>query len=190
MKYVAFHGFNVSDRGKGTIDKLKPFLDIVDVDYGWMWLFRVKMCNSCIAKSVVNLIPEGSVGIAHSNGALIAVKVIEAYRTRQLALKVPESAIQKNYPFKKLVLINPALDVDYKFPKGLHVDVYYTPTDRATLIARYLPFSRWGSMGRDGYLGNKSHIYNYDSTKMFGSKTHSDVFDSAEDLALHIKSGI
>lgn len=190
MNIIGFHGFNVSDRGKNTLDKLKPYLDIIDVDYGWMWLFRVKMCNKCIAASVINLIPKDSVAVAHSNGALIAVRVIEIYRARQLALKVPESEIQKNYPFKKLILINPALDVDYDLPEGLHVDVYYTPTDNATLMAKLLPFSAWGAMGRDGYTGDKPYVYNYNNTKMFGSVEHSDVFDSAEDLALHIKSGL
>lgn len=189
-KIISFHGFNISDQGKNSTDKLKPYIDITDVDYGWMWLFRVRACNRCIAASIINLIPEGSVAIAHSNGALIAVKAVEIYRERQEAQLVPEGTIRENYPFRKLILINPALNSDYKFPKGLHVDVYHTPTDQATLMAKYIPFSKWGALGRVGYTGDSPYVYNYNNTKLFGSVTHSDVFDSAEDLSLHILSGL
>jgi len=172
LKYVSFHGFNVSDGGASTVGKLDEFLDTIPVKYGWMWRVRVRLCNKSIAETVASLVSGKCIAVAHSNGALIAVQAVEA-----------------GAKFDKLVLINPALDVNYKFPEGQRVDVYHTPEDRATLLARFIPLSDWGAMGRYGYKGNNPLVHNYNSEKLFGSKKHSDVFDSAEDLALHIKSG-
>jgi len=172
LKYITFHGFNVSDGGKDTIAQLDPFLDTIPVKYQWVWLARVRLCNRCIASSLVSLIPEDSVAVAHSNGALIATESVEL-----------------GAPFRKLILINPALDEDYKFPEGLRVDVYYTPKETATLAAKFIPWSKWGAMGRLGYTGDNPLVHNYNSEHLFGSVEHSDVFDRAEDLANHIKGG-
>jgi len=178
MQYISFHGYNVADEGKNTVDRLKPFLDVTDVDYGWTGLVKVKLCNSCIAAAVSNLIPKNAAAIGHSNGCLIATLAADS--------------------FSKLILINPALDVDQDFPSGLEVNIYYTPTDKAVFWAKFIPWSKWGAMGRKGskfcesdakaYISpNGAKITQFNSYELFGSEKHSDVFLSAEQLAQHIK---
>jgi len=175
MKYYSFHGFNISDGGANTIGRLHPYLPLTDINYGWTWRLRVRLCNDCISSAIVNVVDNGSIAIAHSNGCLIASK-----------------AAKLGAPFSKLILINPALDTDYEFPSGIPVDVYYSPKDRATLLARFIPFSRWGAMGRYGYDGDNDNdnelVTNFNSEELFGSVSHSDVFDSAQKLAAHIES--
>lgn len=167
---MSFHGFNIGDKGKHTLDRLKDYLDMVDVDYGFFGLLRVRLCNACVAHSIVNLVPDNSVAIGHSNGCLIAAE-----------------AAKYGAPFKKLILINPALNKKYIFPTGLKVDVYYVPTDYTVWWASLMLKHKWGKMGQVGYRGDNPLVTNYNATELFGALKHSDVFNFADKLCKHIR---
>ena len=40
-----------------------------------------------------------------------------------------------------------------------NVQVWYSPKDKWTGIAKYIPFSPWGAQGRKGYTGKKDNRY-------------------------------
>ena len=99
---------------------------------------------------------EDDVAIGHSNGCAILVK-----------------ALYQGAVIDKLILINPALDKHYKFPKGVkEIHVFHNKHDKAVVAAKWLRkivFWRnnflWGEMGNTGYKGNDKRVTNYQLAK-------------------------
>lgn len=176
MNFVLAHGFNVSDGGAGSIDRLLPFLPgtIQQADYGWTFRARVRLCNKNIAKTIAGMALPRSIGIGHSNGCALLL----------LAAKY-------GAPIRHLIFINPALDNDIDIPLQVdRVDVYHTDEDDAVKWAKYIPFSIWGDMGREGYKGEDSRVFNHSGTKLFGATGHSDIFNYADRLAVHFLENV
>lgn len=69
-------------------------------------------------------------------------------------------------------------------PGILELHVLHTPTDNVVGVARRLIGSRWGSMGRDGYMGDPDPRAINVSHELFGlSDTgHSGIFDTDEGI--------
>lgn len=159
------HGFNVWDRGKGTIDKLKPFFQRDnclwhDFDYPWTFILGVYLFNKARARRLAESIMPGSIVIAHSNGCAIA-----------------NMASRMTNNIEKLVYVNPALECDLICgPSVKAVDVWHSKTDRPVLFSEYLPCLIWGAMGRYGYCGTDTRYNNYE----MGDVGHSGVFESYE----------
>lgn len=175
------HGF-ASKGGKGSTDLLRPFFEaagyeVAELDYNWTGLIGVRTCNKKLAKSwagwcriVASKVTE-IVGVGHSNGCAIL-----------------RASAWLGAPFTQLVFINPALNTKGKKtrigPLVKRVHVWYSPSDKAVRIARWLPKHPWGRMGAIGYKGDDPRYINYNKQDDFrvSSRSHRDVFD-AEKLA-------
>ena len=171
------HGFNVSDGGARTTDKLRPYLEtagyhVAELDYNWTGLIGVRMCNKRLAKVIArmtHLVPGKLIAIGHSNGCAIL-----------------QAASMMGAKFDQLVFINPALNASAKVGEQVrYVHVWHSPSDTVVKIAKWLPFHKWGNMGAVGYTGTDPRFFNYnkeaerwrypDGTQA-KSKKHSDVF--------------
>lgn len=136
------HGFNVDDGGAETTDTVIPLLEaegitIRELDYGHFHRVKVRLCNDGIARMIANLVKPGSTCIGHSNGGALAWK-----------------ACEYGAPFKNVILVNPALDSDKVIASQVeNIQVWYSPNDFWTGIAKYIPGSDWGEQGRTGYTG-------------------------------------
>lgn len=140
------HGFNVRDEGAGTIDRVGPYLDasgwvVSQYDYGWTLLLGVLFGNPGRARELSRDSEPGDIAIGHSNGCAIIHRALHA-----------------GAHFDQVVYINPALDTTAMLPpadstrlRKLHV--FHAHDDRAVHLARWIPGSLWGGMGRDGYEG-------------------------------------
>jgi hypothetical protein len=157
------HGFNVTDGGQRTTDRLMPYIkkagiSILDHDYGYFGLLQVRFCNGGIAEAIKSIARKGDIGIGHSNGCAILAE-----------------AARRGAPFKGLVLIHPALDDDYLIaPQVEFVHVYHSEKDQAVWFAKLLRFNHpWGAMGRVGYTGSDSRYKNYND-----DEPHSGTFEN------------
>jgi hypothetical protein len=159
------HGFNVKDGGEATVGWLKPVLEeagykAVMVRYGWLFRLRVRLCNSRLAKLWGSVAEPGSIAIGHSNGCDLIVR-----------------AAQEGAPFKKTILFNPALNSDTVFPVIFEeISVFYSPSDSATRLAKWIPWSRWGDMGTTGYDGEPdTRVVSFNEETLAGEEMgHSD----------------
>ena len=164
------HGFNVDDKGAGTVDRFAPYLEVegftvVSIDYGHTMLAGVRLCNNKLARTIANMAEPGSIIIGHSNGCSIIHR-----------------AVRFGAKFSQCVYINPALNRhatigEYDAPFKMHV--YHSPSDWVVKFARLLPFHLWGDMGAVGYKGDDRRYvsYNKQADATISSKSHSDVFD-------------
>lgn len=173
--YYLIHGFNVKDGGKANFEHLTRELKhrghkVVSIDYGFMQRLRVRGCSGGVAKVIASLLPKDANVIAHSNGCALAYKAGKYGAT-----------------YKNLFLINPALDRELEVDSADRVTVFYSPSDPWTRLARYIPFSDWGSQGRVGYTGGNPKYTNVNNDAMARHKTgHSDVLKEAWKLAAKI----
>ena len=158
------HGFNVRDSGKSTTDQLiQPLQDnghlTIDLDYGFWLLARVRLCNAPLAAVIARMAMPNCALIGHSNGCTIAWL-----------------AAQAGAPAERLILINPALDSNAAFPSLIgRIDVYYSPSDRPTWLAQWLPGNPWGAMGHTGYLGKDPRVTSHNLENiLFRHVGHSD----------------
>jgi len=163
------HGFNVKDGGASTTGSLREGLEVAghtvkELQYGWMGRVRVRLCNGSVGRVLADMAEDDSYLVAHSNGCAIAYLA---------ALHAPPNT------FKKVFLINPALDAKLEIPNVNKVHVLYAQSDPWTRLARYIPFSRWGRQGQVGFTGD-AKLGKYTQTEMdgvFGEKMyHSGVF--------------
>lgn len=147
------HGFNVTDRGKATTDKMITPLEeqgyeIREWDYGWKFLLGTWYTNPRIARQIAREVRQGDIGVGHSNGCAIL------YRASQMA------------SFGGMVFINPALDKD-KAPDCKWFHIYHNAGDTPVKMSKYIPGVYWGEMGRTGYIGGHPHT-NYDGQSTLG----------------------
>lgn len=170
MRVHLLHGFNVSDKGAGTTDRLKPFLyaaghEILDHDYGWFGLLSVRFLNWTVAERVKKASRDGDIGVGHSNGCAILVE-----------------AARRGARLRGLVLINPALDRSTDFPDGLEwVHVYHNGGDEPVKASRWLIAHPWGDMGNVGYCGEDARVVNFSGDYLEPRLSgHSDLFDHAK----------
>jgi hypothetical protein len=174
------NGWNVSDGGANTVDKLKPYLNgiglsTLDHDYSFPGIFpglvQVRFGNTRVAESVFRHAHRGDIGIGHSNGACILAQ-----------------AALMGAPLTGLVLINPALDEDFIVaPQVKWIHVYHSHNDYAVWFAKLLRFRHpWGAMGRVGFKGTDPRYTNVDYTP-FG---HSDVFQHLDGWGPRIADAI
>jgi hypothetical protein len=146
-KQILIHGFNITDGGSNTIDRLKPFLTKpIDLDYGWFGLLQVRFRNKSVAKKLLSICKSEDTIYAHSNGCAIVARALK------IGLKV-----------KNIVFIHPALDVDDErlLTKNYKkLVVFYSHKDTATWLAKWLPFHNWGAMGTYGCKLDNKRIVN------------------------------
>jgi len=165
------HGFNVSDEGRGTIDRFRPYLEragykVVDVDYNWVFLGRVRLCNNNLSRMLASMSEPDSIALGHSNGCALI-----------------HQATHYGARFREVVYINPALNRE-EVPGDLveWCHVWHSPDDLPVKLASFLWHHKWGKMGAIGYKGNDPRVINYDKQNDYDviSKTHSDVFESGK----------
>lgn len=149
---ILVHGFNVSDMGSGTTDKLRPFLeglglDVIEFDTGWRGLLMVRFGNRKRGNKLASLIRPGDVLIGHSDGCNL------------INMACWELASMDRKPKVACVYLNPALDKDTPLaPQVQSALVMHSKSDRVVWISRFLAFHRWGEMGRVGYCEDQSRI--------------------------------
>jgi pimeloyl-ACP methyl ester carboxylesterase len=168
-KIYLIHGFNVGDEGLDTTDSIRPYLEelgyqIIELDYGHYHVLRVKLCNNGLARLISKMIEPGSTCIGHSNGCAIIYE-----------------ACKLGAPFKNVVLVNPALDSNTDIPGQVKkIQVWYSPHDRVTWIAKFIPNFIWGSQGSTGYTGKADSRYTqFNEDLLIGDKSkHSGIWKS------------
>ena len=106
--------------------------------------------------------------IGHSYGCLLTGRMMEMGGSKL---------------FRNVFLFAPAMDTDWEFPIDFadtfkRLWVIHHKKDRAIRSAGFLPFSRWGKMGKDGYQGHDIRVKNIeDKTPQRGlSRMHSHYF--------------
>ena len=129
----------------------------------WKTVTTSKAVAIMLAGLVANDDPAETRLIGHSNGCNIISRAAEI--ALDLAQPFPEHAIY----------ISPALDRKTCRHALERVDVLHTKKDQAVRWARYVPFSRWGDMGRGGYKGDDPAYTNHDGTERIGG--HSEWFE-------------
>ena len=164
-KVYLVHGFNVKDAQEASLAFLGPVLkaaghDVVIVDYGWTQRLRIRLCNKGFSRMLRSMAEPDSIVIGHSNGCAIIHEACEMGAT-----------------FKKVILFNPALDRDMIFAQQIKdITIFYSKDDAATKWAKWIPFSSWGSMGAEGYVGiPDSRVTNMDEESITKKEMgHSD----------------
>lgn len=181
------HGF-ASPNGKGQTDLLIPYFeeaafDVHEADYGFR-LFTI-LSNKRTAQRIADEMKREKsrwsetkiVALGHSNGCLIHKK-----------------AADLGAPIDQMVLLAPALDADTKIAKHVkRILVYYAPTDIATGLSKYLPWSEWGSMGNEGSTLDDPRFVNINRSKLEApTYFHLDLFhpDKLPYLARHILANL
>jgi pimeloyl-ACP methyl ester carboxylesterase len=183
MTVWLIHGFNVDDRGIGSVHRAVPFLRAQDVKfdfltYPWTDLLRLRGSTKWAVAELLDRAQPGDSVIGHSNGAVIALR-----------------AAQAGMQWRWMGLVNPALPTNEIFPEGVPVDVWHNRGDLATVagavyrvVSRVLPWywrepHPWGAMGHYG-----AHIHtaqgdglvrNHEGPKRFG---HSGIWKDADAL--------
>ena len=157
------HGFRENDAQTASLSFLKEPLEqaghkVVIVDYGYVHRLRVRLCNSRLAKMLASISESEAIAIGHSNGCDIIRQAADLGA------------------FKDIILFNPALDSDSEFSEHLeNISVFYSANDKATTVARWIPFSSWGNMGAVGYEGPDSRVIDFDEEHITGKEMgHSD----------------
>jgi hypothetical protein len=182
MTVHLIHGFNVFDKGRGSINKLRPFLegagyDVKTHSYGWVFLLRLRFVNDQFVEKLLedNTVAEGDIIICHSNGALITWRLME-----------------KGIQPSKVLCIQPALrrDTLWNNPET-EVYCFYNKKDYIVELGRLWgrfvsvvnPFKNrhgWGSAGRHGFSSLKN-IYNINTGDKDGlchAEGHGGFFDT------------
>jgi len=170
MKIVLIHGFNVRDKGRGSIDKLKPYLkktfpdaliDNDSADYGWDFLLKANYfywVGDTIDR-IANALKDADLVICHSNGANYCQKALNKICNKKI----------------KVAYLSPALNRHHKFNESFDKClVMHTNDDKTVSLAKYIPFSSWGDMGKIGALTDDYRVKNIDHTTKI--LHHSDWF--------------
>ena len=175
-KTFLVHGFNVTDGGADTVERIRPYLNeygsVKAIKYGWFGLLSVIFRNKSVAAKLADEVQKqwyNNFVVGHSNGCAIIVE-----------------AMRQGACFDAMLLINPALKPDTVFPEGVkNIYVIHTHHDKPTMTAQILDKipgigliipNAWGSMGAVGYTGNDPRVENIDMT--WHLEGHSDIFSS------------
>lgn len=137
----ALHGWKDRSQGEKNVDRLDPYVDNpVDNDYGLrVGVISTSHKNENEARQVALSVKIGDDAIGHSNGCLIIAK-----------------SLIHHAPFRRIVLINPAMDVGWAFPRKQvvpHLEailVLYSPHDIAVRLGSRWPWNDWGAAGAKG----------------------------------------
>lgn len=159
MRAHLLHGFNVSDRGSASIDKIAPFftlngVPVVDHNYGWVGLLGLRRRNQKTVQRILPMIQEGDVLLAHSNGCLIAWELVEA-----------------GAPLAAVVCIQPALRKDTQWRSDVPVLCLHNDKDRIVSLGRiwgrfasvanpWRDRHGWGAAGRHGFTSGQPNVTN------------------------------
>ena len=146
MRIHAIHGFNVRDRGEGTVLALAAHLlplirhpqpiQLIPCGFGFRFLVRVRLGTRRRAREIASRIRPGDIVIAHSDGCNIA--------------DLAAQALPASHKIT-LIYVNPALNRTMPLaPSVRRCLVYSCPTDLPVRLARWLPLHRWGDMGAFG----------------------------------------
>jgi hypothetical protein len=183
IKITTIHGFNVSDRGVGTVDAFAIHVKIIlekmghevvidadSADYGRHLLLRANYFywfGDTIERISGALQPDDDfdqhVLIAHSNGCNYGLK----------ALKDVEN------PDLKIIFLSAAINRKTKFKQSFkQLANFHTFKDKIVGVSRFVPASSWGDGGQVGLLFTNNRIANYDFTNHVAlhsdwSKDHS-----------------
>lgn len=169
------HGFNVSDDGASTLDRIRTFLmerDFTIVEHDSKWkrgLFRdllsVRFGNSKRAERLAQCLQPDDYVFCHSNGSTVAF--MACWLLSQIN---PENRV-------RLVLFNPALDADSPVPPAVsNVLCFHTSSDKVVWLSKWLQWHRWGEAGRVGLQGSsKVENVSYESLGLHGMG-HSGIF--------------
>lgn len=189
------HGFNVADKGAGTVGKLAPYFAEAGFDvrvhgYPWTFLLTLRARNKAVAKDLARHIKPGDVLVGHSNGCAIIDLCLREYRA---------------FGDYGLIYINPALPREHPVPKwAAWLRVYSAESDKpvkwASRLRRFSPISwvcphPWGAMGRHGYLGDDPRATNVYMDSAIAKLGHSGVFEEpwltyfGADMADHAAQG-
>lgn len=129
------------------LDSLSHEHEVVDVQYPRMWAFMAyidyaieRRADRIVAKNT-----PGDVLIAHSFGCLASIY-----------------AMRKGAKFSKVFFFGAAAEVDIEIPDDAFDELHniHSNTDRALFAGEKLPFHKFGYLGRDGYAGNSTKIFN------------------------------
>lgn len=164
------HGI-LSNQGRDSTDfmgeLLRPEFEIKDCNYPDLhsWQMRDDKRLTQNAERLFTQSEDGDHVIAHSYGALVFHRAMEMGR-------------RFGYAF----LFAPCMDRDVLFPFQQYAGIYvvYEPRDLALLAASFLPNHPAGGLGRYGYCGESSRVYNVRGVQ--NSKSflrHSDPFQPA-----------
>lgn len=164
LTLVFVHGFNVTDNGARSIDRMAEELaalgyatDTDGADYGYFGLMMIRFAKwSRYRKNVYSRLAKAfenaDVILTHSNGALFST----------------ETLYNMDHPMgKKRVLFNysAALDRDTPIPHSITKQINFcTRNDWVVKLAALIPFYQWGAMGAYGYTGrgpNTNYFFNH-----------------------------
>jgi hypothetical protein len=167
MNIVVVHGFNVTDGGEHTVDKLGPFaidegysFDYDEADYGFFNLWMVRLTKKKLRRRVIyriaRAIEKADIIITHSNGANFATQALEM--------------LSSEYNNSKIVIhISPALDKDTPIPLAAKAQlVMHTPHDFWVRLSSWIPIHPWGRMGARGYSGEDNRNTNMEDPEIKG----------------------
>lgn len=154
MRIHLIHGIHSSHGGNTS--RLTPYFratgfDVMVRTYGWALALTSGLTdwlNTRRARKLADRIDDGDAVVCHSNGAAVAWHIQAEHRV-----------------LSALILVNPALDRDTKFPNVGKVLCVHNAGDAVVGWAELAPFSHWGSMGRDGYVGRDPNVTNLDAAK-------------------------
>lgn len=141
------HGIKTVDAKRSSISFLAhvlPKFRVVTIDYGYIPAIAapiISLINMYVVHKVRKVVKHNGILIGHSNGCAVAY------------------GVSKKQKVKGLVLVNPALNRDIKFPADLEfIHIYWSKKDGWAWLSKFVPFSIWGSMGAEGYSGTDRRV--------------------------------
>lgn len=172
MRVVLVHGFNVTDKGRRSVDRLAEYfpkdwdVDRDGADYGFFGLAAVRFPSpkrrgaiQRIAKALEN----ADAVVAHSNGGNFVLKALRRVkREKEISVFFLSPAANRTSEFSKAV--------DKAF-------IYFTQRDFWVFLSGFLAFHPWGWMGLKGAKTEDPRVINRDCTNIVYS--HSGWFNQA-----------
>lgn len=178
------HGFNVSDFGEQTTDRLADYFvawgfNVLEIDRDHENLLDVRFEAAEVTRKLEGKILASSamqhhmVMIGHSHGCNLIHQTLQRLQSGHGPLP------------KYVFLINPALRVDAAFPEECNVFCFHSNSDNVVLaskLLRILPWNwikkhRWGPAGKYGLSNPSDKRVNCDLEELMNCEIgHSTVF--------------
>jgi len=172
LTVMEIHGFNVKDKGDGTVGRLTPFIRVAgflvdedEGDYGFFNIWMVRLFKTWLKRRAIHrlaiAIAKADIIITHSNGANFFTQAADM--------------LDPKYNNTKIVVhISPALNSNTKVPGCVKAQlVLHTPHDGWVKLSSYIPLHPWGRMGARGYTGRDNRVTSVENDLVKG---HSDWF--------------